>query len=228
MIKVYPREAVADISLIEPYRKVSPSTIGHLTDQGFMKGLQSLLRPTKLVGTAVTVRLPHLDSAAVHIAVDLLQPGDVLVVDMSGDVERACFGGIVAYATHLKKAAGAVIDGCITDVEEILLLHMPVFYRQLSALTTRNLGLEGEVNVPVSVSGTPVLPGDLILGDENGVMTVPRDQLRELQRIAAEKEAVEPSTRARLDRGEALKDLSGAAKFAQYVEHPYGKARTED
>jgi 4-hydroxy-4-methyl-2-oxoglutarate aldolase len=217
VIKVYPRESLADAALIEGYKKVSPSTIGHLTDRGFMKGLQSLFHPVKIVGTAVTVRIPHMDSAAVHIAIDLLQEGDVLVVDMSGDTERACFGGVVAYATNVKKAAGAVIDGCITDIEEIRPLNMPVFYRQVSAITTRLLGIEGEVNVPISVAGATVLPGDLILGDENGVMVVPRDQLNELQRIAAEKEAGEPATRARLDQGEALKDLSGAARFAQYI-----------
>ena len=62
-----------------------------------------------------------------------------------------------------------------------------------------------------------------LLGDENGVMVVPRDQINELQRVAAGKEARDPATRARLDQGEALKDLSGAARFAHYIDHPYGK-----
>jgi 4-hydroxy-4-methyl-2-oxoglutarate aldolase len=222
VIQVYSRVSLADATLIEAYKRISPSTIGHLTDQGFMKGLQSLLQPVKMVGPAVTVRIPHLDSTAVHIAVDVLQPGDVLVIDMSGDSERACFGGGVAYATHLKQAAGVVIDGCITDIQEVLPLRLPVFYRHISPLTTRVLGIEGEVNVPVSIAGATVFPGDLILGDENGVMVVPRDHLHDLQRIAAEKEAAEPTMHVRLERGEALKDVSGAAQYAQYINHPYG------
>lgn len=117
-----------------------------------------------------------------------------------------------------------VIDGCITDIEEVRPLNMPVFYRQVSAITTRLLGIENEVNVPISIAGVTILPGDLILGDENGVMVVPRDQINELQRVAAEKEARDPATHARLDQGEALKDLSGAARFAHYIDYPYGKA----
>jgi 4-hydroxy-4-methyl-2-oxoglutarate aldolase len=220
VIQVYPRVAPADQALIEAYRNVSPSTIGHLTDHGFMCSLRALAEPVKLVGTAVTVRIPHLDSTAVHVAVDLLQPGDVLVVSMSGDVQRACFGGMVAYATWRRQAAGAVIDGAITDLQEIRRLGLPVFYRQVSALTTRVLGVEGEVNVPISVDGAVVLPGDLILGNEDGVMVVPRDRLDALHRVAAEKEAAEPAMRARLDAGQALADLSGARKFAEYRSAP--------
>ncbi len=222
MIKVYRKVNRWSSELLEAYRSVSPSTIGHLTDRGFLLGLQSLRQPTKLVGRAVTVRIPHIDSAAVHIAVDLLAPDDVLVVSTSGDQDRACLGGMVGFATHVKHAAGAVIDGAITDVTELLELGLPIFSRGVSPLTTRNLGLEGEVNVPISVAGTVVLPGDLILGDENGVMVVPNDQVQDLYQIAAEKEAAEPRTRERLLSGEALKDLSGAAQHALYLEQGDG------
>ncbi len=225
MIKVYAKVERFTSALLEEYRKVSPSTVGHLTDRGFMLGLNPLQRPTKLVGRAITVRIPHLDSAAVHVAIDLLTKDDVLVVSVSGDTQRACFGGMVGFATHAKGAAGAVIDGSITDYSELTELNMPIFSRGISPLTTRNLGIEGEVNVPIAVAGVAVMPGDLIFGDENGVMVVPNDQVEELAKIAASKEAAEPHTRERILAGESLKDISGAAKYAMYLEGVGGKDR---
>jgi 4-hydroxy-4-methyl-2-oxoglutarate aldolase len=185
-----------------------------------MLGLDPLARPTKLVGRAVTVRIPHLDSAAVHIAVDTLVPDDVLVVSMSGDYHRACFGGVVGFATMLRQAAGAVIDGAVTDVSELLATNLSIFSRGVSALTTRSLGIEGEVNVPIAMAGAVVEPGDLILGDENGVMVIPIARLEEWGATALDEEAREPHTKERLRAGEALKDISGAGRYAVYLDRP--------
>lgn len=205
--------------LVSAFRKVSPSTIGHMTDSGFMKGLMPL-RAGKLVGRAVTVRIPHLDSAAVHIAVSHLEPGDVLVVDMNGDIERASVGGMVAYAAHARGAAGIIVDGCITDVDEIAPLNFVVYSKGISALTTRNLGIEGDINVPVSIAGAVVMPGDIILGDANGVMTI-RSNRRDLMTLAEDalrKEAAEIETKRRLDDGELLMQVSGAVNFLKRTE----------
>jgi len=219
VVNVYPRHRHIPDELLTLYRKVSPSTIGHLTDRGFMLGLEPLSRPTKLVGRAVTVRIPHLDSAAVHIAVDLLLPDDVLVISMSGDVQRACFGGVVGFATMLRQGAGAVIDGAVTDVSELRATNLSIFSRGVSALTTRSLGIEGEVNVPIAIAGAVVEPGDLVLGDENGVMVIPMVHLEEWGATALDKEAREPRTKERLTAGEALKDISGAGRYAIYLDH---------
>lgn len=199
-------------SVYEAYRKISPSTIGHLTDTGFMKGLHSL-NGGKLVGRAVTVKIPHLDSTAVHIAVNELEPGDVLVVDMSGDYDRAAVGGIVAYATKVRKAAGIVIDGGITDWQELKELQLPIYYRTVSALTTRALGIEGAIHVPVSIGGSVVMPGDLIFGDESGVMTLRGDQLDLLAETIFEKESKENGMKQQLDAGVSLMEITGAAQF---------------
>lgn len=198
--------------VLDAYQQISPSTIGHMTDCGFMKHLRPI-NTKKLVGRALTVRIPHLDSSAVHIAVSYLVPGDVLVVDMSGDFERASVGGIVAYAAQVRKAAGIIVDGCITDVDEISELNLAVYSRGISALTTRNLGIEGEINVPVSIGETVVLPGDLIFGDANGVMTLRGETLLELALEARKKEEGEIETKRKLDSGELLMTLSGAKRY---------------
>lgn len=159
MFQVNPRVQGVKSELLELYRDVCTSTIGHLTDFGFLKGIQPLFRPARFIGNAVTVRIPHMDSSAVHKVMDLVQPGDVVVVDMSGDVERSCWGGMVSYAAHVKKVAGVIVAGCVNDVDEIAELGLPVFSFGISPLTTRILGIEGEINTTVSICGVSVHPG---------------------------------------------------------------------
>jgi 4-hydroxy-4-methyl-2-oxoglutarate aldolase len=168
-----------------------------------------------LVGRAITVKIPHLDSAAVHIAVNELEPGDVLVVDMNGDYDRAAVGGMVAYAAQVRGAAGIVIDGGITDLDEIRELNLQVYYRSITALTTRALGVEGNIHVPVSIAGAVVMPGDLILGDSSGVMVLhgSNDELLRLAASTFAKEQGEIITKQRLDEGEPLMNISGANKY---------------
>ena len=210
MFVLNPRPPDPDPALLEALRRVSPSTLGHMTDFGFMRGLVTLTRPVKLIGPAVTVRIPHLDSTAVHYVMDVVKPGDVVVVDQSGDDDRSCWGGGVSYAAVRRGVAGAVVQGAITDVGEILELKFPIFYRGVSALTTRILGLEGAINVPVTVGGVAVRPGDLIFADENGVAVLSQEDAARYAPILAEKEAAEPGTKARLDAGESLAAISGA------------------
>lgn len=199
--------------LVAAFRRISPSTVGHMTDSGFMKGVRLVVPPTQtLVGRAYTVRIPHMDSSAVHVAVSRLAPGDVLVVDMNGDRDRASVGGIVGYAATRRGAAGIVVDGAVTDITDLRELGIPVYAVGVSALTTRNLGIEGATGVPVSIGGATVLPGDLILGDENGVMTLRGPDLLRLAQTAGAKEDGEAETRRQLDAGALLMDLSGAAR----------------
>lgn len=214
LIRIGERPPAIDEAVLAAYRKISPSTIGHMRDSGFMKGLHSL-KGGKLVGRAITVKIPHLDSAAVHIAVNELEAGDVLVVDMNGDTDRAAVGGMVAYATQVRGAAGVITDGGITDVDEIRPLNLQVYYRSITAITTRGLGIEGDIHVPVSIGGAVVLPGDLILGDGSGVMVLhgPRDDLLALADEAYEREQREIVTKQRLDSGEPLMNISGAVKY---------------
>lgn len=189
---------------------VQTSTLGHLRDFGFPRGLAPISRPLQFAGPAVTVRIPHLDSTAVHVAIDELRPGDVLVVDQSGDDSRSCFGGIVSYAAAARGAAGAVIAGAINDVEEIRALGLPVYSRGIAAHTTRIAGVEGAINVPVTIGGAVVRPGDIVWADSDGIAIVDPDEALDLAALLREKEAAEPALRAELDRGASLAAHSGA------------------
>lgn len=201
MMRIEPRVQGVTPELLELYREVSPSTIGHLTDFGFLKGLQPLLRPIRLLGNAVTVRIPHIDASTIRHALELAEPGDVIVVDMSGDDQRACWGEFRTYAALRKKLAGAVVSGCVSDVRALSALGFPVYSTGVSALTTRSLELEGEVNVPVSVCGVSVNPGDLIVGDDDGVFAVDPRQAERLGLAALEKQRKEANKRHELGYG---------------------------
>jgi len=185
---IQPRVQGVTTELLELYREISPSTLGHFTDFGFLNGLQPLYRPIQLIGNAVTVRIPHIDSTAISHALKLVQPNDVLVVDMSGDDQRACWGEFRTYAALAKKVSGVILSGCVTDVRAIAGLGFPVYSRGISALTTRSLEFQGEVNTTISICGVSINPGDLIIGDDDGLFVVNPEHASELGRAALEKQ----------------------------------------
>lgn len=199
--------------ILEMYKEVCPSTIGHMTDFGFLKGLRPLQQDFHFAGPAVTVKIPHMDGVAIHKSIDMVQEGDVVVIDTSGDYERAPVGEIVAYAYQHKKAAAVIIDGCATDVRAVRKMNMPVFCRGISPLTTRRLGIEGAVNVPVCVCGVVVNPGDLVVGDDDGVFVVSPELAEEYGKKAIAKQNGEPALKARIDKGESLPEINGSAGF---------------
>jgi regulator of RNase E activity RraA len=197
--------------VIEGYLKVSPATIGHYVTSGYMsQHVRPLLSDVKIAGPAFTVKIAANDSAAVHVAASLIEPGDVMVIDRGGDRAYACVGGIVALAAKARGAAGIVIDGPATDVQEIRAMGLPVFCTGLVAVTTRVFGIYGEINTTVQCGGCVVEPGDLMFADDNGVLVIKPEEAEELLRTAQAKEAGEQDTIARLMRGELLADLSGA------------------
>ncbi|HVA37956.1 MAG TPA: RraA family protein [Candidatus Dormibacteraeota bacterium] len=208
-----PRGPEPDPSVINMLKTLSPSTLGHLTDVGFPRGLRPLFTPISIVGPAVTVRIPHLDSAAVHCAMDVVKPGDVVVVEQCGDEDRAPWGALVTTAAMAKGVAGAVVQGGVTDAAQLRAWRFPIFSRTVSALTTRILGIEGALNVPIAVGGAVVRPGDIVWADENGIAVLSPEEAARYASIVAEKEAAEPPLLERIRRGESLAELSGAREL---------------
>lgn len=213
MFTQFPMPVQIDKNIIAELQDVCVSTLGHLRDHGFALGMIPNKRPIKFIGTAVTVRIPHLDSTAVHAAVDLLRPGDVLVVDQSGDHQRSCFGGLVSYTAKTRGAVGAVIDGCINDYEETLAYDFPTLSRGYSPLTTRISGIEGAINVPVSICGAVVNPGDVVFADSDGVAFLSPEDAVGLGALLKSKEEAEIPARESISAGGSLSKFSGASKF---------------
>jgi regulator of RNase E activity RraA len=189
-------------------------TIGHRRLRGFMDGgLRPVLPTARILGTAVTLQFPDRDSAVLHHAVGLLRPGDVLVIDRMHDTTFACLGGGVAFAAQHAGCLGAIIDGPITDPDELVEAGFPVWARGVAATTTRPFGDMGFMNVLVSVGGVAVKPGDAIFADATGVLVLDPAEV-----VAVATEALARSgggSRARIEAGERLGDISGASARLQ-------------
>jgi regulator of RNase E activity RraA len=127
----------------------------------------------KLVGVAVTAKVPPADNWTIHAALSLIRPGDVLVVDWLG-YHAGCGTGVSSTVPAIKRGlAGIVIDGGWRDVDELAALGIPVHGRARTAYSPPKAAL-GEVNVPVNCGGVVVCPGDVIVGDVDGTVCIPR------------------------------------------------------
>jgi 4-hydroxy-4-methyl-2-oxoglutarate aldolase len=213
MITVNPRpDRSVATELLDQLRTIPPAAIGHHLDFGFMDGG---LRPFgrrgfTICGPALTIRTIALDSAIVHYALDLAQPGDVVVIDRNGEGKHAAWGEKTSLYAQQRGVAAAIVDGPATDVVEIEALGFVVFSRGVAPITTKSLALAGEVNTVVQCGGVSVAPGDIVLADDNGILVMPPEQVAEVVRTCAHRVEWEATMRRRLRSGEALGDISGA------------------
>lgn len=202
--------------LIKKMEQVETATVGHFLHSGFMdRELRAVLTEKRIGGTAVTVRLPHADSTILHYLTKLVRPGDFVVVDRCGDDKHACWGGVVTHSMKLGGIVGAVIDGPATDFSEIRRVDLPMWCRGPSPITTKILGLEGAINVPVSVGGQIVNPGDAIIADESGIVVLAPDQAEWAADKAIGMQQNEIVLLERLRNGEKLPDISGATRLVE-------------
>jgi regulator of RNase E activity RraA len=147
-------------------------------------------RSLALCGVALTVRVRPGDNLMIHKALTVAHPGDVIVVDGSGDVSHALVGGLMRLAALARGVAGLVIDGAIRDVEEWAEGELPVFARGHSHRGPSKDG-PGEINVPIACAGLVVAPGDVVIGDADGVVAVSPGRLPQLLEEVREKLAQE-------------------------------------
>jgi regulator of RNase E activity RraA len=125
-----------------------------------------------LCGRAVTANCRPADNLMVHKALQIAEPGDIVVVATGGNTTSAVFGGLMCTAAVAKGIGGIVVDGAIRDVEELHRMQFPAFSRSVCPGGCDKDG-PGEINVPISCGGAVVAPGDIIVGDRDGLAVVP-------------------------------------------------------
>jgi 4-hydroxy-4-methyl-2-oxoglutarate aldolase len=162
----------------------------------------------RVAGSAVTVLCPAGDNLMVHAAVEMCEPGDVLVVAVTSESTHGMFGELLATSCRARGVAGLVIDAGVRDVADLRLMKFPVWSRAISAQGTTK-SAAGSVNVEVACAGAVVRGGDVIVGDQDGVVVVGRDAAEEVARLAAERISREMNSRQRLRAGELGLDLYG-------------------
>lgn len=186
--RINPRVQGPEAEVVEAFKSIPVAAIGDSMSRnvGTLGLRQYHARlDAVLCGPAVTVRVRPGDNLMIHKALMMVQPGDVLVIDGGGDVSQALVGGLMRTTCVARKLAGLVIDGAIRDLCEWAEEGMPIFARGHTHRGPSKDG-SGEINVPVSCAGMAVLPGDLIVGDADGVIAVPAADAAEiLQRSRA-------------------------------------------
>ena len=184
--------------------------------------LAAIQEGARACGPAVTVLLQPGDNWMLHVAAEMIRPGDVVVAACTTASSDGFFGDLLATSFRARGCVGLVIDGGVRDVQELRRMQFPVFARARNARGTVKATL-GSVNVPVVCAGVLVNPGDVVIADDDGVVVVPAAAAAEVAELAAAREANEEKKRARLAAGELgldIYDMRGklAAAGLRYVD----------
>jgi 4-hydroxy-4-methyl-2-oxoglutarate aldolase len=192
MIHIKTRIERPSRELIEPFSKLGAATVHEASGRkgAVDPAIKPIRKGLRLCGPAFTVQCAPGDNLMLHKALEKAQPGDVLVVSVSGYSEGGYFGGLMAVSAMARRLGGLAIDGCIRDSEEIIAMGFPIFARGLCIRGTSK-SVPGLVNHPTVFGGIVVQPGDLILGDDDGIVVVARAEVepvleKALKRMEAE------------------------------------------
>lgn len=200
-----------DRDTVEFFEEV-PSTIVSDVTGNVGVTMDSGIRPAyggiEMAGTAITVKAAPGDNLIIHKAITMAEPGDVLVVDCDGYVGTGHIGELMCASCRANGLAGLVIDGGYRDSREIAEMRFPVYGRGVNPQGPLKQD-PGSINVTVSCGGVSVTPGDIVVGDDDGLAVVPGGEAEQILKLAREKLDAEDATREAVADGTYLYDLKG-------------------
>jgi len=195
--------AVQRLQKLAEFARVSPALVERakayastiLCDVAGRRGslhgrVQPLAPSMKVAGPAFTVEARPGDNLGFHLALAVARPGDVLVVDGKGDLGSALFGDLMVTQAQAAGLAGLVVDGAVRDTTELIERGYPIFAAGRNPAGPTK-GIPGRLSLPICVAGAPVNPGDLVVGDADGVVVIPRNDVEAVLVAAAKKLADE-------------------------------------
>jgi len=181
--RVFLKRNLPSKELVEAFRGIPAANIEDCMNRifGLNPEIKRLSSPGRMmVGVALTVKTRPGDNLMIHQALEMAGEGDVIIVSNEGDRSRALIGEVMAqYAQCTRKIEGLVFDGAIRDIDEISKMEMPVYATGCTPSGPFKEG-PGEVNVPIAIGGVPVMPGDIIIGDGDGVIVIPQNDAERL------------------------------------------------
>ncbi len=178
--RVLPSPPRLDAALLARFRGLASSNLADAMGRfNFMDPGMRQRSGLPLCGVAVTVNARPADNLMIHKALQVADPGEIVVVNTCGNTTSAVFGELMCQTASAKRLGGIVVDGAIRDVEAITGLQFPAYSRSVCPGSCDKDG-PGEINVPISCGGVVVSPGDVIVGDRDGIAVVPRTHAAEV------------------------------------------------
>jgi len=209
MEHVFSRISRPDPKLVEAFRDLGAATVYEASGRrgSVDPRIKPLARGIRVLGPALTVECHPKDNLMLHKALQIAQKGDVLVASTQGYPDAGYWGGLMATSAMARQLVGLVIDGCVRDSAEILEMGFPVFCRGTCMRGTVK-GTLGRVNHPIVFGQVVVKPGDLVLGDDDGLVIVARAEMEAVLKAARERVAKEVKKASELAKGVSSVELN--------------------
>jgi len=190
--RIYSEINRPDPELVQKFKGIPSSNINDEMNRLYCMeaAISPLNEVESMVGTAFTVKAPIGDNLIFHKALDMAQPGDIIIVDGAGAMDRSLAGEIMITFAEKKGIAGLVVDGALRDLDGIKRCSMPVYAKGITPQGPFKNG-PGEIGVPVCCGGIVVFPGDIIVGDSDGIVVIRPDDAGEVLKAAQKKLASE-------------------------------------
>jgi len=213
-------------NLVEEFGKLSTPNVSDALERnrinGVMEGIKAMVNGVRVAGPAITVRYVPLSPAEQgtkedigDYLFDIARPGDLIIIDNGGATTYTCWGDILTFTAIKLGIAGTIIDGMFRDYDNILTMRYPIFAKGTIPRTGKDRLMIDGINIPVKVGGIYVRPGDIILGDDTGVLRIPKEKAEDVLKDAKDVENAEQMIIESVKQGLTLRQAREKYRYFQ-------------